>query len=167
MFFEDRHSEFRLVQNDTFGATIVWSAVAEYFKVRRRESGIPLPLSMLILPLCYHAPTSKVIASCMPSSGLYMALSKDRTIPAGLQLRMEHMVAQSMRAILVGSNAGLIGIDNHDFSMDIVPNIYTRPSTIRFEHEAAKRIERCARRVGYWFAETQPETICALLKVRF
>ncbi len=167
MFFEDRHSEFRLVQNDIFGATIVWSAVVEYFNATKRESGIPLPLSMLILPLCYHANTSKVIATCMPSSGLYMALSKDRTIPAGLQLRMEHMAGQSMRAISIGSNAGLIGIDSYEKSVDVVPKLYSKPHSIRFEHEEGKRIEKCARRVGRWFAETQPETLCTLLRVQF
>ena len=167
MFFEDRLSEFRLVQNETFGATIIWTAVAEYFRAKQQESGMPLPLSMLILPLTYHAKTAQTVSSCSRSSGIYMALSRDRTIPAGLQSRMVEMADQTLSAIRVGSNVGLLTMDFDDKSLDLLPKRKSKPPSIRFDHDDTKNIESAAKRLGRWFSEVPPATICSLLRVRF
>ncbi len=167
MFFEDRLAEFRLVQNEVFGATVLWTAVAEHFVATKKVSGMPLPLSMLVLPLCYHLQTAKSISSCSPASGIYMALTKDRAIPAGLQNRMIDMAGQTFDAIRVGVNAGLLSVDKSESSIELLPNRKTKPSEFRFDHDQTKYIERAARRVGRWFGEIPPSTICSLLRVGF
>lgn len=167
MFFEDRLSEFRLVQNEAFGATVLWTTVAEYFLTKRKEGGMPLPLSMLVLPLCYHSKTAESISSCNPSSGIYMALSRDRTIPAGLQDRMVDMADQTFDAIRVGANVGLISIDRTDTSIELIPKRISKPNELRFDHDQTKNIERAAKRLGRWLGELPLATICSLLRVKF
>lgn len=167
MFFENRLSEFRLVQNEAFGAIILWTAVSEYFLAKQKESGMPLPISMLVLPLCYHLKTAKTIESCNPSSGIYMALSRDRTIPAGLQSRMEDMADQTFDAIRVAANVGLISIDKTESSVDLIPKRKGKPKAILFNHDQTKVVERAAKRLGRWLGELPTSTICSLFQVRF
>lgn len=167
MFFEDRLAEFRLVQNEVFGATILWSAVAEYFRSTNREAGMPLPLCMTVLPLCFHVKTAETIATCQLNSGIYMALSKDRTIPAGLHARMVAMSDQTFDAIRVGVNVGLFAVDQTNTTVDIIPKRITKPQEFQFEYDQTKNIERAAKRIGRWFVDLPLPTICSLLRVGF
>ncbi|MCC9658304.1 three component ABC system middle component [Rhodopirellula halodulae] len=167
MFFEDRLAEFKLVQNEVFGATILWNAVSECFQSQKKVRGMPLPLCMLVLPICYHLKTAESISKCQLSSGIYMALSKDPTIPAGLQDRMIDMADQTFEAIRVGANVGLISLDRTTTSIDLVPKRKTKPGEFKFDLDQTKNIERTAKRLGRWFGELPLPTICSLLRVGF
>ena len=96
-----------------------------------------------------------------------MALAKDRTLPAGLQERLEDMAKQSFAAIRLAAAAKLLRLDKGDESLDLVPTRASLPPGIAFQHSEIKAMERSAKRIGRWMAETPLTTTCSLLRVRF
>jgi hypothetical protein len=165
-FFADPLSEFRISQNDALGASTIWHAARTFYEACGRRAGMPIQLSMLVLPLCFHKTTADVIASCHPSSGVYMALTKDRTIPAGLQRRMVAMADQSFHAILLSCRAGLLAVDKGEV-VQLVPKRLTVPRELHSDEKSVRTMRMASERLGTWFASSRIGTLCALLNVRF
>ena len=52
-----------LLQNGVFSATLLSAAVKAYYEEKDRCHGMPLPVSLLVLPLSYHRETAVTLLS--------------------------------------------------------------------------------------------------------
>lgn len=161
----DLFYEYKLTQNPVLGATSIGQCVTEYYKTKKEKEGMPLILSMLVLPITFHIKTAKNIAHRNLAGGFYKALYEDRAIPVGLQKRMEDMALLTFRSINLAINTkkyiryqdGQIIPERKTFNVD----------SFGYEEENTKEIISAAKRLGYWFATSKFEQVCELLNVRF
>src|SRR4051794_989392 len=91
--------EFSVIQNVALGALAVWGFTSEYHNGTHSTHGPVLPLLMPVLPLVFHLDSLNALNGRQRRGGLYRALSEVRSLPAGLQGRMEAMAPQTFKAI--------------------------------------------------------------------
>jgi len=158
--------EYDLVQNSAIGAVAMHAAILQCYESSGRMIGMPLPQSMLVLPLVFHRRTRSTISKMMFSSSFYRALVEQRTIPVGLQHRMESMQKLSLSAVNLAFGSSLIKRNPKSDDLSFVPS---RLSPVPFggDDVDTKDIIPAAKRVGYWIATVKFETMCSLLCVRF
>lgn len=159
----DSAFEFLLVQNEALGATLLWNFLRSYV-AHSSGSSAPLFLAMLVLPICFHQTSASVIGGCKGPGGLYKALSKDRTLPAGLQSRVEQNADMSFRSLHLACTAKLIRLETHSrHTIELALVRKTKPP----EWSPQWPHDKCATNLGRWFAESNTSTILSLLQVRF
>ena len=154
-----------LLQNDAFSATLITTAVKAYYDQTGQRHGMPLLLSLLVLPLVYHRETASVLAAKRRPAILPKAISENRDLSLGVQERMEQMTEMSMDALRLGVAAGVISIDDDGRSLELIPT-KTQPTTT-FSGDDAQLLQRAARAVGYSFAEVTLPQLGEFLLVRF
>jgi hypothetical protein len=157
--------EQSLLQNDAFSATLITTAVKAYYDQTGQRHGMPLLLSLLVLPLVYHRETASVLAAKRRPAILPKAISENRDLALGVQERMERMTEMSMDALRLGIASRAISIDDDGRSLELIPAT-TRPTTT-FSGDDARLMNRAARAVGCSFAEVTLPQLGEFLLVRF
>lgn len=156
--------EQHLVQNTGFAAEAIFQASLEVFNLSSKTRGIPLPLSLLVLPLVFHRRTANSLFSKQQPGAIYKALAENRELPIGLQSRMEVMAKLSLGAIALGASTGLLKID-HGNQFQVIP---ARASNVTSHvTEDVKIILAASKRVGQIFYELNLNQISELLQVVF
>lgn len=154
-----------LLQNDAFSAALLSAAVRSFYDQTERKAGMPLLLSLLVLPLAYHRETAETITSKRRPSLIAKAIAANRDLPLGVQERMEDMIEMSMSALRLAIGSSALAIDDTGTSLEIVPVGQLPPTT--FASPDAKLLHRAARYVGQAIAEVSIEQLCQFLMVRF
>ena len=157
--------EQSLLQNDAFSAALLSVAVRSFYDQTDRKTGLPLLLSVLVLPLSYHKETTETLISKRRPSLFAKAIASNRDIPLGLQQRMQEMTDMSMSALRLAIAASALAVDDTGTNLELVP-VGTLPPT-RFTSADAKRLRRAAKTIGQALAELSLEQVCQFLMVRF
>lgn len=94
--WQNRPIEVRNLFNPAFSALNIYNAVKEYEKVS--GEGMPFSLSLLILPLCFHEPTSSYLLS---NNRTYFLknVTNNPLILSGLDLRIRDLNLYTIEAI--------------------------------------------------------------------
>lgn len=156
--------EQMVVQNTGLGAEAIWQATLEVYNCTGRAAGLPFAAVFLVLPMCFHQRTAKVIASKTKPGAIYKALADDREIIIGLQDRMERLADRTLQSLSISFETKLLTIDQvNDFQL--FPLRRSQP----VDHTTAdvKTIMNAAKRVGQTIAELSMIEIMSHLKVKF
>ncbi len=94
--------EQRIVQNPGLAAEAIWHSVNEAYDTQGRTEGVSFPLAFLILPLTFHQRSARALAAKTQPGALYKAISEDREITVGLQMRMQAMANEPLQDCLWG-----------------------------------------------------------------
>lgn len=156
--------EQQIVQNVSLAAEALWYAANENHLVRARESGVPFPLILLVLPIVFHQRSAEALATKTQSGALFKALGEDREIIVGLQSRMESLSDRTFKALSLAFRSGLLRMDR-DIQRQILPGRRT-PPVVHVTNEV-KTILSAAKRLGHAFGEMTPVQISNQLNVRF
>ncbi|MDJ1421328.1 MAG: DUF6521 family protein [Candidatus Methanoperedens sp.] len=156
-------SEYDVIQNSTLGSLALWIFAKEFNENMHKQQGVPLPLTMLVLPMVFHRDTVSSIFRREFEGGLYRAIGEDRKISAGLQQRMEAMTDQTFRALNLAFAGGLLKYD--PLTAQVLPVRTTQP--IQISIGETRDIMHASRRLGHWLSTISMEQISILLKVRF
>lgn len=156
--------EQRVIQNTGLAAETIWHAINEAYIAKGRAEGVPFALVFLVLPLCFHQRTARVLASKTQPGALYKALAEDREMTVGLQARMQAMAERTLQALSIGFQTKLLSMDC-DGMRQVFPGRKTPPVT--HDTEEVKAILNAAKRVGQGFAELSVTQIAIHLRVRF
>ncbi len=156
-------SEYYVIQNSALGSLALWTFVKEFNENMHKQQGVPLPLTMLVLPMVFHHDTVSSIFGRRLEGGLYRAIGDDRKISAGLQQRMEAMANQTFIALNLAFAGGLLKYD--PLTAQVLPVRTTQP--IQISIGETKEIMAASKRLGHWFSNISVEQISILLKVRF
>jgi len=156
--------EHNVSQNIGLAAETLWTATAEAYAASGKISGIPLPLSMIILPLAFHQRSAELLASKTQPAAMYKALAADGGIVIGLQRRMESMAANTFAGIDLAIRSGLIEIDREQ-QCQLFPKRKTAP----VDHYAddVRIILAAAKRIGQAITEMSPTQLSSQLKIQF
>jgi len=156
--------EQKIVQNEALAAEMIWQAVYEAFEIKKREEGVPLLLTFLILPAVFHRQTTNALANKTQPGALYKALAQNPEIIVGYQERMQSLSSRTLRSLSVGFDSGLLQLDVAN-SHNIVPLRKTLP----IEHATAeiRSMLSAAKRMGQALAEMTPAQLLTHLNVRF
>lgn len=158
-----RTHEFDAVQNPALGALLLWTFVAEYFKAKGENEGPTLPHMMLVLPILFNKDFVENIYKRKIKGGLYNALNEDMTLFAGVQNRIQAMNELTLRSINFCCSAKIVLLDKKSY--EFIP---VRSKVQDYKHnESIHKMLAAAKRLGNWFATTEFNQLCALLKVRF
>lgn len=156
--------EQRVIQNTGLAAEAIWQAVHEAYETTGRTAGVTLPLAFLILPLAFHERTAKALANKTQPGAVYKAVSEDREIVVGLQLRMQAMSDRTFSALSIGFDTGLLLLDP-DHERHLLPGRKSPP--VSHVTDEVKTIMSAAKRVGQAFAEMNIVQVATHLNIRF
>lgn len=156
--------ETELVRNTAFGAVALWQFARSWVDQAGRDSPPPLTAMMLVLPMVYHESTVRAIASKNRAGALLKAISEDRTVAVGLQLRVESFASRTFRALNLAIAADLLSIDR---SIGIRVSVMRATMPFEFDSDGTDAAIKAADRLGHSISLTGLDTACALLGVRF
>jgi hypothetical protein len=156
--------EQHVTQNTGLAAEVIWQAVQEAFEANSRTEGVSLPLVFLVLPLTFHQRSAVSLASRTQPGALYKALSDDREITVGLQVRLQAMSGRTFHALSIAFQTGLIQMDR-DHQHQLIPGRRSPPVT--HATEEVKIIMGAAKRVGRALAEMSVVQLITHLSVKF
>ncbi|SRR5260370_1319525 len=156
--------EQRIVQNPGLAAEAIWHSVNEAYDTQGRTEGVSFPLAFLILPLTFHQRSARALAAKTQPGALYKAISEDREITVGLQMRMQAMAKRTFAGLSMGFQAGLLFLDP-DHERHLIPG--RKSSPISHATEEVKLILSAAKRVGHAFAEMTVVQLATQLNIRF
>jgi hypothetical protein len=159
----DKAREYTTIQNVALGGLAIWTFANEFHHSTAPRRGPVLPLVFPVLPLVFHRDSLTAIADRQLSGGLYRALSDVRTLPAGLQHRMEAMMPQTFDSFRAAIAAGLLEYNRE--TTEVMPLRRTAPYVARSDQ--VKTVLRGAKRLGHWFATTPLAQLGLLLDLRF
>lgn len=156
-------NEYEIIQNTPLAALTLWKFCVAYYNNTEQERGPSIPILMLVLPLAFNKIIAESIYNRRKRIGLHRAISENRTIPVGLQQRMESMESQTFQAINFAFAMDLLEYNHED--AEIFPK--KRAFSFKPTNDGVKQIISTAERLGYWFSNISIDQICALLKVRW
>lgn len=155
--------EYYIIQNSALGSLALWSFATKYYENTHQQKGVPLPLTMIVLPMVFHKETVSSISRRRYKGGLYRSIGENRTISVGLQQRMESMADQTFMSLNVAFAAGLLKYDPE--TAQVIPGRTAKPSQVKIGE--TKEIMDASGRLGHWFSQISVEQLSVLLKVRF
>lgn len=149
-----------LIQNDTLSAAILAHAVHSFNA--RDKQGMPLLLSLAVLPLVLHARTTEQVNRRRGDAALYRIADETPRISADLETRAQAMTDQTFDALNLAVACG---------SVVLAPNAgYLLSGEGLFPIESApvevRAKLRAANRLGEWFAAIGVPQTFALLNLR-
>lgn len=121
---------------------------------------------MLVVPMVFHKETRDAIAGKVLDGSFYKTVAEHRTIPAGLQHRMQAMSELSFASLNLGAAAKLIERDDGDAVVSFRPRRLSVISVKPVDADVQATIA-ASKRIGHWIATVRLETLCLLLGVRF
>lgn len=161
------HPEYLVVHNVALGAACMTTFAQNYFLTKDQVCGPSLPLTLLVLPVCFHERTVSKVSRLQASSGLLHALHEMPELSVGLQERLEDMFDVSMRSLALATSGGLLRRDPGEGMPEFVPLTKSLPAGFEIQSEGVKAIVATAKRLGWWFAGESLISICSRLNVRF
>lgn len=162
--------EVGLVQNEALGAYLMFRTVKAYEENEKNNSGCPLLLLFLVLPMLYQKDISSILVSTQPSSGIRKFTNKFSSLTekkADILLRI-HGVAEtykrlSWESFILGVKANMLAVILE--TAQVISKNQKIPA--KYECPAIKPMLRGADRLGIWFAKNSLYEIASNLKVRF
>jgi len=149
-----------LVQNDGLSAAILAQAVHSF--AARDSRGMPLLISLSVLPLVLHARTAEKVNKRRGDGALYRVAEETPRISANLEHRIHSMLGQTFDALNLALAAGAVIVDAETKQLlageDLFPPDSGSPE-VRVKLRAAARL-------GSWFAVVGVPQTCALLNLR-
>lgn len=160
-------SEFEIVQNSGLGAYLLWHFGGAYQgEVPKAPS---LLLYFLVLPLVFHAPTARIVASTQKASGLLIFAAKlGDEKEALLAVHQRALVLRSLTtaSLATGVETGLLSIDYGaaEVRANALPPKMRKPPNPTGK---TKELIGAAAKIGAWFARHEIEHVARVLKVDF
>ena len=149
-----------LVQNDALSAAILSQAVHSFSA--RDDRGMPLLLSLAVLPVVLHARSTAQVNKRRGDAALYRVAEETPRIGADLEARARAMTDQTFDALNLAAACGSVMIDTESGCLlaggELFP-IDSAPAEVRAKLHAATRL-------GSWFATVGGPQTCALLNLR-
>jgi ABC-three component (ABC-3C) system Middle Component 3 len=159
--------ETAIVHNPAIGAVGLWGFSRAYFDSRDQTDGPSLPMLMLVLPIAFHMRSAVALERMKSTSGLAKAMLDEPEMPVGLQARLEGLADSSLSSLSVATASKLLGIDPDTPWPRFVPLRKTVPGGLKPQSLESRRILAAAKRLGWWFAQDDLDSVCAVLRVRF
>lgn len=157
-------NEFSIVQNRALGAIALFSFVKEYYSSKDKTEGPVIPLIMPILPLVFNEDINLIITKNQKRlTSYYKILSEQRTIPVGLQKRMENMYNTTMTSLDMAIAAGIVIYQSN--KGQLIPK--NRINVPEFNVQENRQIVQSSKLLGFWFSKLKPEEICISLNIQF
>lgn len=162
--------EIALVQNKALGSALMFKTIKSFEKNSSANSGCPIHLLFLVLPILLQKDICSLLASTNPSSGI-RKFSNKFTAPnekkADLLFRI-HGQTKLYREL--SWESFLLGIKANMFT--IIPDegkaiTFRGNIPAKYEHQSIKPMFRGADRLGKWFSQKSMFEIANTLKVRF
>jgi|SRR5208283_1156700 len=162
--------EIRAVQNPAIGATLIASAAKGYSEASGVHSGMPLPLSFLVLPIVLHAATCRLVTGTLKKSGLRyfadkfgQAKNAQSDLVLAIQKRAVALRPTTFESLdlMVQSGLGVLDYKRAEiFATDTLSHVLN-------DSRAEVELHRDAEKLGYWFGLLTPFELSVTLKVAF
>jgi hypothetical protein len=158
-----RAAEFATLQNLALGAIALRVFSEAFLESDEPHPGVEFPLILPVLPIVFHKESVKSLASRQFAGGLFRAIAEDRTLPAGLQHRVEGMVHQTLTAFRAACAADLLRYD----PQDAIVQLGRRSIPQELLGGDNRPILMTARRLGRWFGDLPTQQLRILLELGF
>jgi len=159
-----------LVNNPALGSYLLWTLALECFK-KNKEPLHPCKLFCLF-PFVYYSDTRDVLSKTGISSNLHAFISKfssakscSTDIALSIHGRVNVQKEKTLEAIITALDAGLLLLDTE--SGLITPNTKLKAMNRAELDSSTLELYDCARKLGKWLAEMNPEDIKRTIKVVF
>ena len=151
----------RLIQNEVFGATIIYEAAKSFHKTSEKMRGIPLASALMILPVVLDDKFSTELSARKTSTALFRVIVENPNLRVGFQKRLQNFANLSCRAIHLGLNSGLL---KYDLSKNEI-----LPGKVKGFRKIEKndRLAKASRRFGEGSFYLGINQLSNLLEVRF
>ncbi|AYB32513.1 three component ABC system middle component [Chryseolinea soli] len=157
-------NEFSIIQNSALGSLALFSFVKEYHYSKDKLEGPTIPLLMPILPIVFNEESNLALSRNQKRlTSYYKTLADCRTIPVGLQKRMEHMYSNTMNSLNIGFATGMLIYNNASAEITPRPRLTLPDLTIAENHS----IIQTSSLLGFWFSKLTLEEICISLNIQF
>lgn len=162
--------EVDLVQNKALGAFLMFRTVQSYERNEKTNSGCPLLLLFLVLPILYQKDIRTVLKSTQIDSGIRKFTNKFSSpqIKSSDVLLRVHDLAESYKELswssfILASKANMLSV------LPVEALVVSRDKKIprKYESPSIKPILIGADKLGAWFAKNSLYEIASNLKVRF
>lgn len=161
-----RLGEAAIVQNEALGAYAIWRFCLGFQE--RDGQAVTLPLTFLLLPLIFHAPTLATVLGTQKASGLHLfagKLGEHRENLLAVHGRALGLRQLTLSSLMVAEQSQLIRIEPsaatvRAFSAHHALQAPTLPERIR-------RIAPACEKIGYWFAGLSDQQVAHTLKIGF
>lgn len=159
-----------LVNNPAIGSYLLWTLALESFK-KNKEPLHPCKLFCLF-PFVYYSDTREVLATTGISSNLHAYISKfssakncSTDIALSIHARVNEQKEKTLEAMIAALDSGLLLLDTK--SGLVTPN--TKPKAVnRSDLDGSTLVlYDCARKLGKWLADMNPEDMRRTIKVVF
>lgn len=162
--------EIRAIQNPALGATLLASAARGYANASGVNSGMPLPLAFLVLPMLMHEGTSRLIHGTLKKSGLRYFADKfgqsknaQTDLLLSIQRRAVSMRETTFESLDILFRSRLAVLDTKGALFYATPALAGVLAQLRVEEELHDDSEK----LGYWFGLLSPYELSTVLKVSF
>lgn len=159
-----------LVQNKALGAFLMFRTVQAYEKNEKTNSGCPLLLLFLVLPVLYQKDIRNALKSTRINSGLRKFTNKfsSREIKETDVLLRVHDLADSYKKLswasfILASKANMLAV----LPDDALVVSHDQKIPRKYECPSIKPMLTGADKLGAWFAKNSLYEIASNLKVRF
>ncbi|MCG9767665.1 DUF6521 family protein [Pseudoalteromonas piscicida] len=159
-----------IVNNPALGSYLLWTLTLESFN-KTKEPVHPCKLFCLF-PFVYYSDTREVLLSSGIASNLHAYISKfssakncSTDIALAIHSRVNEQKEKTLEALIAALDSGLLMIDTE--SGLVTPNLRLKP-IIRSELDGStQQLYDCARKLGKWLSDMNPEDIKRTIKVVF
>jgi len=158
------------VQNKALGAFLMFRTVKSYEENEKTNSGCPLLLLFLVLPILYQKDIRTVLKSTQIQSGIRKFTNKfSSTQVKGTDVLLRvHVIAESYKNLSWASFILAYKVN----MLAVIPEdalVVSRDQTVprKYECSSIKPMLNGADKLGAWFARNSLYEIASNLKVRF
>ncbi len=162
--------EVELVQNKALGAYLMFRTVRSYEQKERTNSGCPLILLFVVLPILYHKDIRAVLKTTQVGSGIRKFTNKfsSSELKSSDVLLRVHGLADSYKTLswmsfLLALKANMLAILPEEGLVICKDQNVPR----KYDCTSIKPLLNGADKLGVWFARNSLYEIAANLKVRF
>lgn len=159
--------EQQLVLNPVHGASLLWRATRTYHDESAGMSGVPLGMTMLVLPLVLHQLSANAITRANKASGIGRVLLYDRTVKNQLSDRVSVLSSLTWDSLLIGHTSKLIKVVETERGYEVFPELSQKslPAPIKPTKSELLNMLSAADRLGYWFYRESHFVISEVLQV--
>lgn len=155
-----------LLRNPALGACAFWHLsrmFSEYGSGRAPE----LPYFLIAAGMIFHLGTLEKVRRMQFDSGILKAVSDRPDIVAGLQGRIEEYSLLALKALQVGTAAGILQREGGQGFPSFRATGADLPKPIRDGEASVPDIFSCAKRLGAWFAAEKITLLQKQLNIEF